>query len=143
MNLTAFETFYEEKRPFFLEGRTILSWEIEDNGQLFHSRRIGEAPSYSPSLADDEHADIPESTTILGAAKLTGKTDNGLSVAVLQSVTQKESVSVTAPRVARATPRSNRRAATPSPACTRTGARARPASARCSRRRTAGSQTRR
>jgi hypothetical protein len=95
MNLTAFETFYEEKRPFFLEGRTILSWEIENNAQLFHSRRIGEAPSASPMMTDGEHADIPESTTILGAAKLTGKTDNGLSVAVLQSITQKESVSVT------------------------------------------------
>jgi hypothetical protein len=95
MNLTAFETFYEEKRPFFLEGRTILSWKIDDSGQLFHSRRIGEAPSFSPALGDGERADVPESTTILGAAKLTGKTDNGLSVAILQSVTQKETVAVT------------------------------------------------
>ena len=43
VNLTAYETFYEEKRPFFLEGRKILTFEIEDEDQLFYSRRIGGA----------------------------------------------------------------------------------------------------
>jgi hypothetical protein len=94
INLTAFETFYEEKRPFFLEGRKILTFEIEDDGQLFHSRRIGEAPSYSPPLAAGESATLPESTTILGAFKVTGRTDGGLSVAALQGFTQKETVDI-------------------------------------------------
>ncbi|HSB61728.1 MAG TPA: DUF5916 domain-containing protein, partial [Vicinamibacteria bacterium] len=45
VNLTAFETFFEEKRPFFLEGKKILSFGIDDSDQLFYSRRIGQAPS--------------------------------------------------------------------------------------------------
>jgi hypothetical protein len=97
INLTAYETFYEEKRPFFLEGRKILTFDIDDDGQLFHSRRIGEAPSYDPPLAAGEAASLPESTTILSAFKVTGKTNNGLSVAALQSFTQKETVDVASP----------------------------------------------
>jgi len=92
MNLTAYETFYEEKRPFFLEGRKILTFEIDHEDQLFHSRRIGEAPSYSPPPAAGASVRLPESTTILGAFKVTGKTDAGLSVALLQGLTQKERV---------------------------------------------------
>ncbi len=94
INLTAYETFYEEKRPFFLEGRKILDFEIEGFDQLFYSRRIGQAPSYSPELAADESVNIPESTTILGAAKVTGRTENGLSVGVLQSFTANETASI-------------------------------------------------
>jgi len=90
VNLTAYETFYEEKRPFFLEGRKILAWEIQDQDQLFYSRRIGEAPSLTPPTAEGETLRMPESTTILGALKVTGKTNDGLSVGVLQTFTQKE-----------------------------------------------------
>ncbi len=97
VNLTAYETFYEEKRPFFLEGRKILTFGIEDEDQLFYSRRIGAPPSALPSLAPDETASFPESTTILGAFKVTGRTDGGLSVAALQAFTQRETVSVTSP----------------------------------------------
>lgn len=98
VNLTAYETFYEEKRPFFLEGRKILSFEVEDEDQLFYSRRIGAPPSGVPFLGpDEEMASLPESTTILGAFKLTGRTEGGTSVAVLQAFTQKETVPVTSP----------------------------------------------
>jgi hypothetical protein len=97
VNLTAYETFFEEKRPFFLEGRKILAFGIEDEDQLFYSRRIGAPPSRSPGLAPDETASLPESTTILGAFKLTGKTNGGLSVAALQAFTQKETVTVASP----------------------------------------------
>ncbi len=90
VNLTAYETFYEEKRPFFLEGRKLFDFGIEDDDQLFYSRRIGQAPSYEPPSLPGETLRMPESTTILGAAKITGKTNGGLSVAVLQSFTQKE-----------------------------------------------------
>jgi len=97
VNLTAYETFYEEKRPFFLEGRKILSFGLEDQDQLFYSRRIGQAPTLAPTLAADETAQLPQSTTILGALKLTGKTADGLSVGVLQSFTQRETASVFSP----------------------------------------------
>jgi len=97
VNLSAYETFYEEKRPFFLEGRKILAFEIEDEDQLFYSRRIGAPPSGLPLLGPGEEASLPESTTILGAFKVTGKTDGGLSVAALQAFTQEETVTVSTP----------------------------------------------
>ena len=95
VNLTAYETFYEEKRPFFLEGRKLFELGIEDDDQLFYSRRIGQAPSYEPPSLPGETLSMPQNTTILGAAKITGKTNGGLSVAVLQSFTQKETALVT------------------------------------------------
>jgi Domain of unknown function (DUF5916)/Carbohydrate family 9 binding domain-like len=104
INLTAYETFYDEKRPFFLEGKKILSFGLEDSDQLFYTRRIGQAPSYSPTLGADETIHSPDSTTILGALKLTGKTPGGLSVAVLQSLTQKETAQITFPSGERRAP---------------------------------------
>jgi len=98
LNLTAYETFYEEKRPFFLEGRKILLFDIEDADQLFYSRRVGQPPSYVPPAQEGETVHMPESTTILGALKVTGKTNDGLSVAVLQSFTQKERAEVAGPQ---------------------------------------------
>ncbi|MCG6927168.1 MAG: carbohydrate binding family 9 domain-containing protein [Acidobacteria bacterium] len=95
VNLTAYETFYEEKRPFFLEGRKILSLGALGSDQLFYSRRIGQAPSHHPPLDDGEALRAPESTTILTALKVTGKTPGGLSVGVLQSFTQKETAEIT------------------------------------------------
>ena len=93
MNLTAFETFYEEKRPFFLEGLTIFDYKF-DNESLFYSRRIGHAPSLSLEQNDLRHVDSPSSTTILSAIKLSGTTSKGLSVGVIQSVTSNEFASV-------------------------------------------------
>ncbi len=97
VNLSAYETFYEEKRPFFLEGRKILSFGLEDQDQLFYSRRIGQPPTLEPRLADGETAEVPSSTTILGALKVTGKTAGGLSLGVLQSFTQRETALVSSP----------------------------------------------
>ena len=97
LNLSAYETFYEEKRPFFLEGRKILKFDVEDEDQLFYSRRIGQPPSLAPEAPEGATVRVPESTTILGALKVTGKTNDGLSVAVLQSFTQKESADVSWP----------------------------------------------
>src|SRR3989475_7330919 len=82
VNLTAFETFFEEKRPFFTEGAQVFSHFARSGAseylsffypepQLFYSRRIGRAPQGSAAA---EFVDAPESTTILGAAKLTGRT---------------------------------------------------------------------
>jgi Domain of unknown function (DUF5916)/Carbohydrate family 9 binding domain-like len=89
MNLTAFETFYEEKRPFFLEGLTIFDYKF-DNQSLFYSRRIGHAPSRPVSPNDNLFVNSPDKTSILSAIKLSGTTSNGLSVGLIQSVTANE-----------------------------------------------------
>jgi len=102
VNLSAFETYFSERRPFFIEGRSIFEFQpnqtivINDMGadNLFYSRRIGRYPHYYPSLSEGEFADMPESTTILGAAKLSGKTRNGLSIGLMESVTAKEYATV-------------------------------------------------
>ncbi len=93
VNLTAFETFYEEKRPFFMKGKQLLEFDL--GGQpLFYSRRIGHFPFFYPHIEEDEYVDIPKSTTILGAAKLTAKTPTGWSVGILNSTTSKESAEI-------------------------------------------------
>jgi Domain of unknown function (DUF1083). len=98
VNLSAFESYFSEQRPFFVEGKNIYEFEpsssivIHNMGadNLFYSRRIGRYPHNSPELTGNEHADIPEATTILGAMKLSGKTKKGLSIGVLESVTSNE-----------------------------------------------------
>jgi hypothetical protein len=93
VNLTAFETYFSEKRPFFIEGRNITSYNLgvgdgdEGNDNLFYSRRIGRRPSLSYSPYDNEYSWTPSFTPIIGAAKLTGKSSGGLSVGALEAVT--------------------------------------------------------
>ncbi len=89
LNLTSYEVFYDEKRPFFLEGNNILEYNT-DNDQLFYSRRIGHAPSYFPATGDEEGLIMPENTSIINALKLTGKNKSGLSLGIINSVTSKE-----------------------------------------------------
>lgn len=89
MNLTAFETFYEEKRPFFLEGNNIFKFELGSDN-LFYSRRIGHTPVYQPELKDNEYLKYPDNTSILSAVKISGKTSKGFSLGVLQSLTDNE-----------------------------------------------------
>ncbi len=85
LNLTTFETFYQEKRPFFLEGFKIF----ETPADLFYSRRIGKMPSQIPDGVD-YYLKKPSSTTILAAGKLSGKTKGGTSIGILEAVTQRE-----------------------------------------------------
>ena len=93
LNLTSYETFFAEKRPFFLEGKDIFDFDIS-GAQLFYSRRLGQAPRYSPVLQNGERINTPIQTTILGAAKLTGKTRDGLSIGVIESVTGLETANI-------------------------------------------------
>jgi hypothetical protein len=93
MNLTAFETFFAEKRPFFLEGKNIFNFDAGD-ASIFYSRRIGQSPAYVPGLADQEYMKFPDNTTILSATKVSGKTADGLSIGVLQSLTANEKASI-------------------------------------------------
>ncbi|HLA69839.1 MAG TPA: DUF5916 domain-containing protein [Bacteroidota bacterium] len=92
LNLTTFETFYPEKRPFFIEGSQIIRFTTfgGDFGPgLFYSRRIGHTINVQePDGGYIEHE--PRYATILGAAKISGKMANGLSIGVLEAVTAEE-----------------------------------------------------
>ena len=93
LNLTAFEQFFEERRPFFLEGAGIFDFRTAcddiDTGctGLFYSRRIGRAPQLGGTYFDESN---PTSSRILGAAKLSGRLANGLNVGVLNAMTARE-----------------------------------------------------
>jgi len=89
LNLTSFETFFEEKRPFFLEGNEIFDFEM-DGDIPYYSRRIGSPPIFPGSWDSNEISEIPNRTTILGAAKLTGKSKKGLSIGVVEGLTAEE-----------------------------------------------------
>jgi hypothetical protein len=84
VNLSAFETFFDERRPFFLEGSNLLN---NQDTNWFYSRRIGAAP-VGRALGD--FVDFPATSTILGAAKLTGRLPSGTSIGMLGAVTGNE-----------------------------------------------------
>jgi hypothetical protein len=87
LNLGRFETFYQEKRPFFLEGLQLFDTPFN----LFYSRRIGAAPRYPYGAAsDDMIISRPEAATILYAGKLSGKTGGGLSYSMVNAITADE-----------------------------------------------------
>ena len=104
VNLTAFEVFFQERRPFFIEGKDIFSLNVAPaitggpftSDRLFYTRRIGRAPSVSPDVPDGGFADTPGNSTILGAFKLSGKTAKGLSIGLLASVTDEETARILA-----------------------------------------------
>lgn len=86
VNLSAYETYYSERRPFFIEGNQLLSGE---GPEYFYSRRIGAPPKIGTSAP---FSDQPVNATILGAAKLSGRHASGFSAAALTAVTQREYV---------------------------------------------------
>jgi hypothetical protein len=89
--LDGFQIFFEEQRPFFVENKNIFDFRFADGrDNLFYSRRVGRNPHRSANLSDGEFADEPQNSTILGAAKFSGKTQNGWSIGVLESVTSNE-----------------------------------------------------
>lgn len=100
VNLTAFETYFEEKRPFFIEGRNILTFKLMigdgdlSSDQLFYSRRIGRSPHRALYSGGKEYVDMPQNTSILGAFKLTGKTKGGLSIGVIDGITAQEKAQI-------------------------------------------------
>jgi hypothetical protein len=93
VNLSAFETFFQERRPFFIEGSGTYRWDCNDNCILFYSRRIGRQPRGAPTLADEEYSAQPGQTTIIGAGKLTGRV-GAFSVGGLFAATQQEFANV-------------------------------------------------
>lgn len=95
VTLDGFEIFFEERRPFFVENKSVFDYSFANSqDNLFFSRRIGRTPqgtAYGPSVA---YVDQPNNTTILGAAKFSGKTKNGWTIGILESVTAKEYAAV-------------------------------------------------
>jgi hypothetical protein len=131
VNLTAFETRFEEKRPFFVEGADIFEFGQGGGGgggggmgrmmgggggggggptQLLYSRRIGDSPR-GDTPDEAVYEDVPDATTILGAAKITGQTENGWSIGLLEAVTDRETATyvdeIGQPGKAEVAPRSN------------------------------------
>lgn len=97
VNLSAFESYFDEKRPFFVEGSGLLSFggfscftcSNVSSMSLFYSRRIGRAPQGGVGGDYDFH-DTPANTRLLGAAKLTGRTAGGWQIGALEAVTARE-----------------------------------------------------
>jgi len=93
LNLTVFETRFPEKRPFFVEGAQMFTFGSSvDNTplSLFFSRRIGKQPTGSPYVTPPPHGSIeanPQVTTILGAAKISGRTNGGFSLGAMSAAT--------------------------------------------------------
>lgn len=100
--LDGYQIFFQERRPFFVENNNIFNYQVSQSeagntfgsDNVFYSRRIGRNPQYSPDLGDEEYADVPENTPILGAARFSGKTKNGWSIGVLESVTARQKASI-------------------------------------------------
>ena len=93
VNLDAFETFFQERRPFFVEGSGTFQFNVDcSDGActgLFYSRRIGRTPQGSAVLGANEYAESPIAATIVGAAKLTGRVGK-FSIGALSAVTAEE-----------------------------------------------------
>jgi Domain of unknown function (DUF5916)/Carbohydrate family 9 binding domain-like len=93
VNLTAFETFLYERRPFFVEGTGLYRFELNcyivvdcfTNEGLFYSRRIGRAPTLRGDYGDES---TPTATAIVAATKLTGRMKRGLAFGFLDAVTR-------------------------------------------------------
>lgn len=99
LNLSAYETFYDEKRPFFVAGRSAFNFggsscffcsNMSGLG-VFYSRRIGRPPQLAGYLdGRAAYVDAPDNAAILGAAKITGRTNSGYTIGVLNAVTNRE-----------------------------------------------------
>ncbi|MGE5762216.1 MAG: DUF5916 domain-containing protein [Gemmatimonadota bacterium] len=103
VNLSAFETFFDEKRPFFVEGSSYFGFgglncffcSNVSNLSMFYTRRIGRSPEIPADAYDSVyHAKTPDNSKILGAAKLTGRTSSGWSVGALDAVTARAQATI-------------------------------------------------
>lgn len=93
LNLSAYESFFDERRPFFVAGRGLFRFDVNcsnvncSSEGLYYSRRIGRTPELAGTYGDTVQTDP---TTILGAAKLLGRFPNGLTFGLLDATTQRE-----------------------------------------------------
>ena len=86
LNLSAYEEFFEERRPFFVKGASIFNFGDWRN-QFFYSRRIGRRPGHFDIPEGASELSRPEATTILGAAKIVGRTNSNTSFGIMEAVT--------------------------------------------------------
>ena len=89
LNLSAYEEFFEERRPFFVKGSSIFNFG-EGEDQFFYSRRIGRQPGHFEIPEGAAELSRPEATTILGAAKIVGRTNSNTSFGIMEVVTARE-----------------------------------------------------
>ena len=89
LNLSAYEEYFEERRPFFVKGSSIFNFGKEEN-QFFYSRRIGRQPRHFEIPNGATELSRPEATTILGAAKIVGRTNSNTSFGIMEAVTAPE-----------------------------------------------------
>ncbi len=102
VRIDGFQNFFQERRPFFIESRNIFDYQLTgseaggdyDADLLFYSRRIGSSPHGYPNTTNGEYVKYPQNTSILGAAKFSGKTKKGLSIGILESITQREMATI-------------------------------------------------
>lgn len=91
LNLGPFEQQFNENRPFFNEGT-----ELFNKADLFYSRRIGGSPNFSPSVGNDEKiTENPSAVNLLNALKISGRTQKGLGIGILNAVTEKTEATLT------------------------------------------------
>ena len=97
VNLDAFETFFPERRPFFVEGSGTFRFNMDCNDGnctgLFYSRRIGREPQGTATVEEDEYSKQPDAATIIGAGKLTGRLA-GFSIGALTAATAREDAEI-------------------------------------------------
>jgi hypothetical protein len=107
VNLSGFETFFSERRPFFVEGSGVFRFDMDCNDGsctgLFYTRRIGRPPQVTADAPDEGFVASPTNTTILGAAKLTGRI-GGFSVGVLNALTAEEEAQIAVGPLRRTSP---------------------------------------
>jgi hypothetical protein len=93
LNLSAYESFFAELRPFFVAGRGVFRFDVNcndvncNNEGLYYSRRVGRTPQLAGANGDTTPQ---QPTTILGAAKLTGRLPGGLAIGLMDAVTQRD-----------------------------------------------------
>jgi hypothetical protein len=101
LTLDGYQVFFSERRPFFVQNRDLFNFNISssdaggsyDSDNLFYSRRIGASPHHRASTQDG-YVDQPEFTSILGAAKFSGKTKGGTSIGIMEAVTAEEKADI-------------------------------------------------
>ncbi|MEO7523939.1 MAG: DUF5916 domain-containing protein, partial [Ferruginibacter sp.] len=102
VRIDGFQNFFDEKRPFFIESRNIFEYPLTnsiaggdyDADLLFYSRRIGSSPHGYVNTLPGEYVKYPQNTSILGATKFSGKTKNGWSIGILESITGRENATI-------------------------------------------------
>ena len=90
LNLTPFEQEFTEQRSFFTEGT-----ELFNKGNMFYSRRVGDEPSLSPNVSQDETlVESPAKVKLFNAFKISGRTNKGLGIGFFNGITEKAEATI-------------------------------------------------